>query len=322
MLVLALLLAVLVFAGWITPWQLFVVGLANGLVQAVDLPARLAFVMDLVGREDLVNAVALNAMLFNVARILGPALGGLLLLGIGPGTCFLLNGVSYFAVLWALLLMDIPGQPRLAEANREQDGFFTGFIELARKPRLACLVTMAGFVALCGWPFIALLPAFAEHVLQFGARGYSLMLSSTGVGALTAALVVATWAGSGRRRWLVGLGIAAQSSGLLGLSLASGIRVAAGCCAAIGFGLILFLATSQGSCTGPDDRQRGRVMGIWAMILSGAVPLGNLLTGFAADHWGEALVLGQGVSCILSTGSLLVLLWLAEKWRTVSIDRG
>jgi MFS family permease len=317
LLVLALVLASLIFGGAGTPWQLLAVTAASGLIQAVDLPARLAFVVEMVGREDLVNAVGLNAMLFNVARLLGPALGGLLLLWPGPAWCFLLNGLSYGAVLWALGRMDIAGSARTADAGQGMRGLFAGFTYLAGKPRLAFLVLSAGWVALCGWPFLSLLPAVARHTLGWESGGYSLMLSATGSGALTAALTVATFASADHRRWLIATGAAVLAAALLGLSAAGTLPVAAGCCILAGFGLILFLATSQGVVQlAADDLHRGRVMGIWAMALSGAVPLGNLLAGFAADRWGEALVLrGAGVACTAAALTLLGLLWLSASRR-------
>src|SRR5207244_8502797 len=120
----------------------------------------------------------------------------------------------------------------------------------------------AGWVALCGWPFLSLLPALARHTLGWESGGYSLMLSGTGAGALTAALMVATFASADRRRWLIGAGAGVLAAALLGLSLAGTLPLAAGCCALVGFGLILFLATSQGVLQlGADDLHRGRVMG-------------------------------------------------------------
>jgi MFS family permease len=323
LLVAALVLAALVFSGITTPWPLLIVALVNGLIQAVDLPARLAFVVDMVGREDLVNAVALNALLFNVARMLGPALAGMLLLWRGPEWCFLLNGLSYIAVLWALGEMDITGAKPGAGPSTGLRGLFAGFTYLARQPRLALLVLLAGWVALFGWPFLALLPALAQHTLGWQASGYSLMLSGTGCGALTAALTVATYGSPARSRQFISTGVSVLALALLGLSIARSLPLAAACCAFIGFGLILFLATSQGGVQlGADDLHRGRVMCIWAIVLSGAVPLGNLLAGFAADRWGVALVLaGEGTACAVAVLTLLGLRRLIERRTGTAISQ-
>src|SRR5262249_28139709 len=151
-LVLALLLAGFVFAGAATRWHLLLIALANGLVTAVDLPARLAFVMDMVGREDLVNAVALNSLMFNVARVLGPALGGLLLAQVGPGVCFLLNALSFGAVLAALILMDVRESHHPGRAHGGLRSLLAAFGYLAGRRRLAALMLLAAILSLFGWP--------------------------------------------------------------------------------------------------------------------------------------------------------------------------
>jgi predicted MFS family arabinose efflux permease len=272
----------------------------TGVVQAIDLPARLAFVMDMVGRDDLPNAVALNSLLFNVARATGPALAGTLLAKLGPsgpGYCFLVNGVSYVPVLLAFWAMDVSGRARVPRGQRSP---WAGLHDLVRQPRLAFLVLLAGAVSLCGWPFAALLPALADHTLGVGEQGYSQLLSATGYGALAAAFIVATFNRPQRQRGFIVGAVALVSTSLIGLSLAARFTPAFVACALIGFGLILFFATSQAVVQlATNEHNRGRIMGVWAMVLSGAVPLGNFLTGHAADVWGVPLVLlWQGAACI------------------------
>jgi MFS family permease len=297
-LVLALVLAGLVFGGAVTAWQLLAIAVLNGLVLAVDLPARLAFVMDMVGREDLMNAVALNALLFNVARAAGPALAGWLLYLAGPDTCFLLNGLSFVPLVYGLACMDVAGATP-AHRSRRTGRLLDGFRYLAGRPELALLVLLAGGMALCGWPFLALLPAFAHHVLGVEEQGYSLLLTGAGSGALVAALVVASYGSWERQRRFIHLGIVILTLSLFLLSLARSLPEAVAACAGCGFGLILFFATSQSVLQlGAGDHNRGRVMGIWAMIQSGAAPLGHFLNGPAADRWGEPLVLHlQALGC-------------------------
>src|SRR5207244_1391014 len=247
-LVLALLLAWLVLHGAVRPWQLLLVTVATGLVTAIDLPARLSFVMDMVGREDLTNAVALNSLLFNSARAFGSLMAGWLLLRLGAGECFLINAVSYLAVLLAL-------------AARVGDGV----------------------------------------------HGTAWLFSGVGVGALAAALTVATF-GSPSRSWaFIAVGVVLVTTALLGLSLAGDILLAVCFSGLIGFGLILFLATSQSVFQlSSEEHNRGRIMAIWAMVLSAAVPLGNFLAGPAADEWGLSPVLAAlGLACGLVPIGLL-----------------
>jgi MFS family permease len=317
---LALLLAVLVFAGLADPWLMLAITAATGVVQAIDLPARLAFVIDLAGREDLINAVGLNSVLFNVARVCGPALGGLVLFWSGPGVCFLLNALSFVAVLWALARMDVAGEARVPGPRGGLRALADGFRYLTAHRELAFLCLLAGSTSLFGWPSLALLPALAHRVLDASEKGFSLLLSGTGAGALAAAWTVATFGSIERRGWFIASGVGLVSGGLVLLSLAPDLASAIGCCALVGFGLILFLSTSQSVVQlGASEDNRGRIMGIWAMLLSGAVPLGNLIAGPAADAYGEPAVLRWlGIGCALVALGLLILF----RPRSRALDRG
>jgi predicted MFS family arabinose efflux permease len=276
----------------------------HGIVQAIDLPTRLAFVPDLVEREDLINTVALNSVQFNVARALGPALAGLLLAAVGPAFCFLINALSYIAVLGALLMMrgfreSHVIRPMIAEG---------GFAVLRRHPRLLMLILLAGWVSGSGWSLLALLPAFAEKVLGMKEGGYSTMLSSVGIGALLAALTAATFGNERRQRWHLLGGLFSVCAGLFGLSQARTLFLASGCCGLFGFGMILFFATGQGAVQmGAANEHRGKIMGFWAMMLSGGAPIGNLIFGPAADVWGVTSVIAvQGA--MMSAAAIAYLL--------------
>ncbi len=332
-LLLALLLAGLGYAGVITPWKLVIITAFSGLVQALDLPARLAFVMDMASREDLMNAVALNSLLFNVARALGPAAGGQLMRWISPETCFVANALSYLAVLWALALMNVahlsPARMRRASwrsalnvlvflthhkeylfraARMGVRSFFDGLIFVVRRRELLLLALLMAVISFCGWPSQTLLPALSKLRLSSDEVGYSWMLSGTGVGALLAAWTIATFGSLEHGTRMLGAGIGIVIAGLILLSLADTLALAVGCSALIGFGLILFLATSQSIVQlSSGDHNRGRVMAVWAMIQSGAVPLGSILAGVAADRWGVPLVLRfLGLGCLAAALLLLV----------------
>lgn len=316
---LALLLMAVVLGRQPSPWELLAVTAAAGLVQAIDLPARLAFVMDMVGREDVTNAIALNSVLFNSARILGPLLAVTLLYHFEPAVCFLGNALSYLAVICALMSMDVAetaGPPRKYEGFRD---LFAGFAELRRRPALLMLVAAAGTTSLCGWPFLSLLPALAKQLTapdsELAKTAYGTMLSGTGLGALMAALTVARFGTWERRRHFLGLGVGILSSGLVCLSLAGVLPVSFVCCAGAGFGLVLFFSTGQGVLQlSASASNRGRLLGIWAMVLSGSAPFGNLIVGRAADHWGVAPVLRvQGLAC---GGASLLLVYLYHRWQS------
>jgi MFS family permease len=319
-LVLAFVLAALVLTGVARPWHLLAIALGNGLVNALDLPARLAFVMDMVGPEDLGNAVALNSLLFNGARAIGPAVGGPLLIYLGAGTCFLLNGLSYFAVLAALAAMDVSMLRPVSAAGKERGGLrgiLGGFCYLRLRPWLTALILLSGVLTFFGWSFIVLLPALAERQMGIREGGYCLLLSATGVGALVAALCVASLDRRERRPLFLVAGSWLSVAALFGLAEARGLPAGLLWCALLGFGLILFFPTCQAVVQlSSSDANRGRIMGIWSMVICGALPLGNLLAGLAGDRWTEPITLRlDGLGCAVAGLGLLLLL---PRWRGVT----
>jgi MFS family permease len=317
LLLLALLLAAIVLSGQVNPWHLLAVSFVTGLVNAVDFPARLSFVVEMVGREDLLNAVALNSLMFNIARVVGPAIGSLALPLLGAGHCFLLNGLSYFAVLAALWGMDVQNAAHAA-GRLKKTSLLDGFRYLADRPGLILLLLLTGFMSLFAWPVLSLLPALADRTLHSGAdgSGYGTLLCSFGIGALLAALLVASFGSLTRRKMFLGAGVVVSAAALMCLALVQDLYPAIAFCTLLGGGLILFNATSQAvTQLSATDANRGFVMGIWSMVVSGAMPLGNLLAGSAADWWGVPLVLtlqGLGIA-----GSSAVVLGLAL-WRVAS----
>jgi len=297
-------LTVLAFLGIKSIWLLLVLMFCHGIIQAIDLPTRLAFVPDLVERDDLINTVALNSVQFNVARAIGPAVAGLLLEAVGPGLCFLINALSYIAVLVALLMMR---DFREHHAESRHADAASGLAVLRQEPRLLLLILLAGWVAVFGWPLLSLLPAFADKVLHHRERGYSLMLTSVGVGALLAALTAATYGTEPRQRRLLGSGLGFVCLALAGMSRAVELWQASLCCGLFGYGMILFFATGQGIVQlGAADRHRGKIMGFWAMLLSGGAPVGNLLFGPAADAWGVTTMIAVQAACMALTVVLII----------------
>lgn len=315
LLVLALLLAGIVGLGLATRWHLLVIATVCGVVNAVDLPARLSFVIEMVGRDDLPNAVALNALQFNTGRAVGPAVSAILLPLLGPALCFLVNGLSFLAVLVALAWMDLPPwvvPPR----GHERHSRLAGFRYLRGRRGLLLLIGLSGALSLFAWPMLSLLPALSHQELEAGEGGYSWMLSAVGFGALVGALLVASFGSRLKARVFLGIGVVLGTVGLGGLALVRYLPLAMGCCAVFGCGLILFFATSQAVLQlNSTDDNRGRVMGIWSMVLSGAHPLGHLLAGPAADRWGVPLVLTMQGLGIAVAGGIVMALWRASQGR-------
>jgi MFS family permease len=212
--ILPLTLAALVFSGRVQVWHVFALAAGLGIVNAFDVPARQSFVVEMVGKEDLVNAIALNSSIVNAARAIGPAVAGILMAAVGEGWCFLINGVSYIAVITGLLMMKLP--PRL-QTDRPPAAFAHvthGFRYVRATTPVRDLLLMVGLVSFAGMPYSTLMPIFAEEILHGGARGLGLLMASAGVGSLCGALMLAS------RSTVRGLGRVVGASALVfGLAL-------------------------------------------------------------------------------------------------------
>lgn len=324
----AVVLAVLVAGGWAAPLLVLALQLLNGVVQAIDLPTRLAFVPDLVPKADLINAVGLNAMLFNSGRAVGPAatgllfllaaevaphVGGLTAVELGAVGCFALNAVSFLAVLLALRRIEVPGLP--ANHAPAAGSAWDGVRYLAGRRRLGGLVVLTFVLCAFAWPVLTLFPAYTRTRLGLAEESYSFLVSALGAGALVGALGCATFGTPARRGAFLVVGAGAAAAGLAGLAETTTGGVAVGWSGCVGFGLILFLSTGQSALqlAVPDD-VRGRVMAVWAMTLSASAPAGHLLAGQLADAAGVAPVLrGMALGCAGVAAALAVLLSLGER---------
>jgi MFS family permease len=297
---LALALATLTLSGEVTIGWILVFAALNGVVNAIDIPTRQAFAVDMVGREDLINAIALNSSIFNGARVIGPALAGMLVAKVGEGWCFLLNGVSYVAVLASLAAMRLA--PRAAAPlhgsafARVREGF--AFVTRARPVR--ALLLLLGLVSLSGMPYAVLMPVFTREILGGGARELGILMGFSGAGALAGAVVLAA------RRSTRGLGgFVALSAGGLGVALAAfafsrSFWLSAALLVPVGFFMMSEMASSNTLIQSlVPDAMRGRVMSLYAMMFMGMAPLGALLAGTLAARIGApATVAGGGAICL------------------------
>ncbi len=296
---LALSLAALTLSGGVTvPWILTIAAL-SGIVNAFDIPTRQAFAVDMVGRDDLVNAIALNSSIFNGARVVGPAIAGLLVARIGEGWCFLANGVSYLAVLASLLAMRLPEPSPVAHPTSVWTSVRDGFVYVSRARPVRALLLLLGLVSLAGMPYAVLMPVFAREILHGGARELGLLMGFSGVGALLGAVVLAT------RRSVKGLGsFVAFCAGGLGLTLvvfafSRDFRLSAFLLVPVGFFMMSEMASSNTLIQSLiPDAMRGRVMSLYAMMFMGLAPIGALLAGVLATRIGApATVAGGGLVC-------------------------
>lgn len=284
--VLALALATLTSLHLVRAWHVMIFAAVTGTVTAVDMPARQAFVVEMVGPRDLMNAIALNSTLFNAARVLGPALAGLLVVAVGVAGCFYLNGASYVAVIVALLMMRLPPLPprRVTQSVTGELRAGVGYIR-ARGPLLALFGLLAS-VSLFASAYAVLLPVFAQDVLHTGAAGFGWLTASGGVGALAAALVVASRARPRYGLQLLG-GVGGLCLSLLLLAVSPYFLLSALALVGVGFSMVTFSATANTTIqTLVDDEFRGRVMGLYTLVFVGLGPLSSLLGGTLAHWWG------------------------------------
>jgi MFS family permease len=299
---LAFALAVLVGLGSVQIWHMIAILALARVCVTFEMPCRQVFLYELVGRRQMMNAIALNSGLFNASRVIGPALAGLFLARFGTTAPFVLNGVSYLAAIAALLTIRVDRGPVPLESGGPAD-VLGGLAYLSRDRRLALLYVLMAFFGFVGMGYMALVPAYARLVVRTGAVGYSLLLSAGGLGATVGALGVASLGGLERKEDLVlaGMGIfatALAAAGILpGALVGSGPAwgpqaVAALCLCGTGFGAIVFYSSTQTLIqTTVPDHLRGRIMGVWMLVYSGSVPLGALWAGRLAQGGGVALVM-------------------------------
>jgi MFS family permease len=302
--ILAFILAWLTLSGNIREWHILVLSAALGIVNAFDIPARQAFLVEMVGREDLTNAIALNSSMFNGARVVGPAIAGLLVAAIGEGWCFFANAVSYIAVLAGLFMMKLKPWSRSLSEVSTVGRIVEGFRFVGATGPVWALLSLVGIVSVAGMPYSVLMPIFADRILHRGAEAMGLLMGATGVGALTGALLLAGRTGvKGLGRWIVvstiGFGVSLilfAVSRSFWLSMA--LLVPAGC------GMMVMSAASNTLIQVMVPNQlRGRVMAVYSMVFMGMAPLGALLAGVLADRTGApAIVALGGLLCIAAGG--------------------
>ena len=300
----AFILAILTLTGTIAVWHIIVLGVCLGLINSFDIPARQSFIVEMVEKkENLGNAIALNSLMFNGARLIGPSIAGVIIAIMGEGMCFLLNAISFLAVIASLMAMDVKERAtgkahiRLFEELKEGFSYTFGF-----QP-IKLIILLLAVISLMGTSYIVLMPVFARDVLMGGPQTFGLLMAAIGVGALAATLYLAS------RKSIVGLGdlipICASifALGLIAFSFSRTLWLSVLLLAISGFGFMTHMAASNTILqTISDDDKRGRVMSFYTMAFMGMTPLGSLLAGTLANKIGAAttLVLG-GASCILAS---------------------
>jgi MFS family permease len=301
--VLAFVLAALTFANIIQVWELIFIAFLVGVVNAFDVPIRQAFLVEMVVREDLPNAIALNSSIFNGARVVGPAIAGFALAWKGPAWCFFLNGVSFLAVIGALLGMRLVKRESKKESGSPFQSLIQGFRFAMSDLPIRSTLLLLSMLSLLGLQYSVFLPIFASEVLHRGAKGFGLLMSAAGVGAVIGALhFAARTSYKGLARWIaatsttcaIGLVIFSQSK-VFWLSMA--VLLVVGFCATV-----QMAATNTTLQNRVPDQLRGRIMAVYATMFMGVQPIGSLIAGGVAKHIGAPYTLAVfGTLCFLGS---------------------
>jgi MFS family permease len=299
--VLPLILATLVFTGHVHVWHVFALAATLGVVNAFDVPARQAFVVEMVGKEDLVNAIALNSSIVNGARTIGPAVAGVLLAAVGEGWCFLINGLSYVAVITGLLLMKLPARDKQIHPPPALADTVEGFSFVRRSPPVRDLLLLVGLVSFAGMSYSVLMPIFADSILHGGPKGLGLLMASAGFGSLCGALSIASRSSTRGLGRVVALSALTFGVGLMVFALSRAFWLSAALLFVVGMSMITQAASTNTLIQSMvPDALRGRVMAVYAMMFMGMSPIGALLQGALAERIGApyTLVIG-GFICVV-----------------------
>ena len=308
--ILAAILAGLTLSHRIQVWQIMVLAALLGVVNAFDIPARQAFLIDMVGREDLMNAIALNSSMFNGARIIGPAVAGILVASIGEGWCFFANAVSYIAVIVGLLLMRIQHAAKLATSGSPLENIREGFAFALGKGPFRLILLLLGLVSFVGMPYAVLMPVFADQILHGGARGLGILMGATGIGALLGAASLAARVGVKGLGKLIGFCAGGFGFSLIFFAFSKIFWLSTVLLLPVGFFMMVQMASSNTLIqTMVPDKLRGRIIAVYSMMFMGMAPFGALSAGTVAHRLGApwTVALG-GAACIGGSVVFLMLL--------------
>jgi len=299
-------LALLAIAGLITVWHIIALSIFLGVVNAFDTPVRQSFVVEMVeGKEDLGNAIALNSSIFNVAQLVGPSVAGVLVAVVGEGMCFLLNALSFIAVIGALLAMKVPHREADPEKKNVLQGLKEGFTYAYESIPIRTILLMLSLISLVGMSYTTLMPIFAKDILRGGPDTLGFLMASTGVGALIGAAYLASRKGTIGLGRQIPLAIVVLGVSVIAFSLSRNLWLSLVLVLFAGLGRIVQTASSNTVLqTIVDEDKRGRVMSFYAMSFMGMAPFGNLIAGSLASTIGAPnTVLLCGLACLV--GALL-----------------
>lgn len=299
----ALVLAGLTLSGRIEVWHVYTLAVFLGCVSAIDIPARQSMVIELVGKEDLLNAVSLNSAVFNVTRIIGPAVAGAIVAYYDTGICFLINGLSYIAVIISLLIIRPKSLGVCYNGESMLAQICEGLHHVRREPLVLNLLFLTAVASIFAMQYQTQMPAFAVEVYKVGAKGQGMLMSAAGLGALSAAAAVAAFGHRYRQGTIITFGSLLAPVGLMAFALAPNFLIALVCLVVTGFGVMTFFAVSNSLIqTSSPDGLRGRIMSARTFVFMGLAPFGAMQIGVCAQYFGvrEAVLIGGAMFFLTS----------------------
>ncbi|HCM96592.1 MAG: hypothetical protein A2X25_00175 [Chloroflexi bacterium GWB2_49_20] len=305
---LAFILAGLTFANVVKEWHVIVLAGLLGVVNAFDAPARQAFIPEMVGKDDMPNAIALTSMMFNGARVIGPAIAGLLLAIIGPAWCFTLNGISYLAVIAGLGLMKLPLRQAFQNLASPWKQLVSGVQYAGHNREISALILLSLVFSIFGISYSTMLPAFVEKTLHQGAMIYGWVNAATGLGAVSGAFLLAHRVSNGKRGQLLVLTNIAFPLILIAFSFTPWVPISLLLAFGLGIGfMVQFTTINTLLQTRVEDAFRGRVMGLYTITFFGFSPFGNLLIGFLGEKLGLGIAMTLFAVCSLVLSRLVLM---------------
>jgi MFS family permease len=294
--------------GSITPWEVFALALVAGVLQTFEMPARQSFLQDIVGREDLTSAIALNSALVNAARILGPALAGAIVAHMGEGECFTINGICYLAIIGGFLAMQLPAQPAVRPTAGSTSAFIREGVNYARHtPAIRLLLLLIGLLSLLSTPYTVLMPVFAKDILHGGPDSMGMLMGAAGVGAVIGSIFLAHNRDPNKLGRTIAFSLVRFGLGLILFSFSRNFWLSLALLPLVGSGFMVPMSAANTLLqTLTPDALRGRVMSLFLMMFMGTPPLGSLLAGSLAPQIGASLTVG-----ITGGGCLIAALWFA-----------
>ncbi len=305
---LALMLALLVSSEAVEVWHVAFIAMGLGLVNTFDIPSRQAFIVEMVGKPELMNGIALNAALFHGSRIIGPAVAGLLIGAVGMAACFYVNALSYTAIIAGLFMMRIEPPEVRREPRPVLKELKEGLAYVRSTTVVRSFIMMVSVSSLLVIPYIALMPIFARDVLHIGATGLGILMGSAGVGALTGALALATFGPVNRKGEVAFISAGVFCIAVLGFALSRNAVLSCLLLAGAGCSMITQMATVNTLIqTDVPDELRGRVMSIYTAVFLGFIPIGNLVVGAVATRIGAPSAIASGsILSLVLLGTILL----------------